>query len=89
MIRATKETSMDGEVLIIGRVVGWSGGVPKSLVCGGVRTLGFDLHSLFFGVFLEGDFFSIFGDLGEISGGFGRPRWKPKSIFGRIFSMFF
>ena len=54
-----------------------------------MRAPGFDLHSLFFGVFLEGDFFSIFGDLGEILGGFGRPRWRPKSIFGRIFSMFF
>ena len=39
MIRATKGTSMDGwmdgwmneEVLIIGKVVGWSGGVPKGL----------------------------------------------------------
>ena len=57
MIRATKGTSMDGEVLIIGRVVGWSGGVPKSLTCGEVRTLGFGSDSLFFGVFLEGDFF--------------------------------
>ena len=63
------------EVLIIGRVVGWSGGVPKSLVSGGVRTLGFGFHSLFFGVFLEGDFFSIFADLGEILGGFGMPKW--------------
>ena len=67
---------MDGEVLIIGRVVGWSGGVPKSLPSGGLWTLGLDLHSLFFGVFLEGDFFSIFADLDEILGGFGRPKWK-------------
>ena len=34
MNRATKGKSMDGEVLIIGRVVGWSGWVPKSLTCG-------------------------------------------------------
>ena len=80
---------MDGEVLIIGRVVGWSGGVPKSLTSGEVRTLGFDFQSLFFKVFLKGDFFSIFADLGEILGGFGRPRWKPKSIFVKIFSIFF
>ena len=67
---------MDGEVLIIGRVVGWSGGVPKSLVCGGLRTLGLGSHSLFFRVFLVGDFFSIFADLGEILGGFERPKWE-------------
>ena len=76
MIRATKGTSMDGEVLIIGRVVGWSGGVPKSLTCGDFRTLGFELHSLFFRIFLEGDFFSMFADLGEILGGFGSPKWE-------------
>ena len=34
-------------------------------------------------------FFLIFADLDQILGGFERPRWKPKSIFGRIFSMFF
>ena len=64
MIRATKGTSMDGwmdgEVLIIGRVVGWSGGVPKSLVSGEARTPGLELHSFFFRVFLEGDFFFDF-----------------------------
>ena len=59
MIRATKGTSIDREVLIIGRVVGWSGGVPKSLTSGEARTPGFDFHSLFFGVFLEGDFFYL------------------------------
>ena len=41
MIRATKETSMDGwmdgEVLIIGKVVRWSVGVPTSLLSGGFR----------------------------------------------------
>ena len=67
---------MDGEVLIIGRVVGWSGGVPKSLPSVVARTPGLGFHSLFFGVFLEGDFFSIFVDLGEILGGFGRPKWE-------------
>ena len=66
---------MDGEVLIIGRVVGWSGAFPKSLPCGDLRTSGLGFHSLFFGVFLEGDFFSIFADLDEIWGGFGRPKW--------------
>ena len=28
------DACMDGEVLIIGEVVGWSGWVPKGLVCG-------------------------------------------------------
>ena len=45
IIRATKETSMDGwmdgwmdgEVLIIGKVVRWSVGVPTSLICGDFR----------------------------------------------------
>ena len=37
IIRATKETSMDGEVLIIGKVVGWSVGVPTSLISGDFR----------------------------------------------------
>ena len=29
------------------------------------------------------------GDLDAIFGGFGRPKWMPKSIFERFFSMFF
>ena len=28
-------------------------------------------------------------DFGRISGGFGRPKWRPKSIFARFFSKFF
>ena len=68
-------TYLPKEVLIIGRVVGWSGGIPKSLVSLDSRTPGFDLHSLFFGVFLEGVFFSIEADLDEILGGFGRLKW--------------
>ena len=36
MIRATRGRSMDGEVLIIGMTVGWSGWVPKGLVSGDV-----------------------------------------------------
>ena len=80
---------MDGEVLIIGRVVGWSGGVPKSLPCGHLRTPGFGSHSLFFGVFLEGDFFSTFFHLGGILGGFGRPKWKQKSNFEKFSAVFF
>ena len=67
---------MDGEVLIIGRVVGWSGGAPKSLTSGEFRAPGLDSQNFFFGVFLEGVFFLIFGGLDEILGGFGRPKWE-------------
>ena len=80
---------MDGEVLIIGRVVGWSGGVPKSLVSGVARTPGLESDSLFFGVFLEGDFFSIFADLGGILGGLGRLKWEQRSNFARFSAAFF
>ena len=76
---------MDGEVLIIGRVVGWSGGVPKSLVSGEARTPGFDLHSLFFEDVFSKAFFSIFCDVGSILGGFWRRKSRPKSISGRFF----
>ena len=34
-------------------------------------------------------FFSIFFDVGSIFGRFGRPKWKPKSIFGSFVSVFF
>ena len=32
---------------------------------------------------------TIFCDFGRILGGVGKPKWNPKSIFGRFFSMFF
>ena len=70
-------------------MVGWSGGVPKSLPCGGLRTLGFDSHSLFFAVFSEGDFFQFFAHLGEILRGFGRPKWEFRSNFERFSAAFF
>ena len=70
-------------------MVGWSGGIPKSLTCGEVRTLGFGSDSLFFGVFLEGDFFSFFAHLGEILGGFVRLKWELKSNFERFSTAFF
>ena len=39
-----------------------------------------DFHSFFRRRFLP-----IFFDVGSILGGFGRPIWRPKSIFGRFF----
>ena len=32
---------------------------------------------------------AAFFDFGAVLGGFGRPKWRPKSIFERFFSMFF
>ena len=89
MIRATKGISMDGEVLIIGKVVGSSGGVPKGLPCVEVRTWSLRCGPCFFRLIFErasGAFFLIFG---AFWGGFGRPKWRPKSIFRPFFSMFF
>ena len=66
MIRATKGRSMDGwmdgEVLIIGRVVGWSGGVPKSLPCDEFRAPGLGLHTkpFFSEFFWKGIFLRFF-----------------------------
>ena len=39
----------------------------------------------FFGSMLE----AIFFDLGAILGGFGRPKWRSKSIFEKLFGSFF
>ena len=61
-------------------IVGWSGGVPKAVTCGERAKL----HSSYFQSFFEEGVFSIFFDLGWILGGFGRPKWRPKSIFGRL-----
>ena len=41
--------------------------------------------SLFFGSMLE----AIFFDLGAILGGLGRPKWRSKSIFEKLFGSFF
>ena len=41
--------------------------------------------SLFFDSMLEATFFA----LGGILGGFGRPKWRSKSIFGRFFGSLF
>ena len=41
--------------------------------------------SLFFGSMLE----AIFFDLGAILGGFGKPKWRSKSIFEKLFGSCF
>ena len=40
---------------------------------------------MFFSICFRRRFFSIFFDVGSILGGFGRPKRKPKSIFGTFF----
>ena len=50
-----------------------------------VRALEFDFHSLFFDNVFSKAFFSIFWNFGAILEGFGRPKWRPKSIFGTFF----
>ena len=76
---------MDGEVLIIGKVVGWLGGVPKGLTSGGFRPWSVICGASDFHSFFGRRFFSFFFDLGSILGGFGRPKRRPKSIFGMCF----
>ena len=81
---------MDGEVLIIGKVVGWSGGVLKSLVSCDFPRVPVRCIAFFFRVFVfEKDFFSIVFYFLWILGGFGEPKWRPKSIFGSFFFDFF
>ena len=40
---------------------------------------------LFFELFFEGVFGGFFFDFSSVLGGFWRPKWKSKSIFGRFF----
>ena len=79
----------DGEVLIIGKVVGWSGRVPQGLPSVELRPWSVIPGASFFRAFFRRLFFPIFGDVGSIWAGFGRPKRNPKSIFGGFFSMFF
>ena len=62
---------MDGEVLIIGKVVGSLGGVPKCLTCVKVRRVALISIGLIFEVFLEGRFFRFFSILGRFWKVFG------------------
>ena len=73
---------MDGEVLIIGMMVGWSGGVPKGLPSGLFPLI---CIASFFEFFFRRRLFSYFFDVGSILGGFGRPKRRQKSSFGRFF----
>ena len=60
MVHAWMDERMDGEVLIIGMMVGWSGGVSKGLPSVEVRGLGLDSHSLFFKTRFQEGFWSFF-----------------------------
>ena len=85
MIGATKGKSMDGEVLTIGKVVGWSGGVTKGLVSVEARPWSVVSGACFFRLIFERASGAFFFDVGSILGGFGTPKRKPKSIFGTFF----
>ena len=43
------------------------------------------MHGRFFEAFLERQFFAIFLDVGSILKSFWKPKWKRKSILGRLF----
>ena len=62
IIRATKGNSIDREVLIIGKVVGWSGGVPKGLPCGELRSWSVSSGACFFRLVFEWASEAIFFD---------------------------
>ena len=55
---------MDGEVLIIGKVVGWSGGVPKGLRCVSLQWGPWSFFLAFFPQAFFFDFFRFWADFG-------------------------
>ena len=85
MIRATKGTSMDGwmdgEVLIIGRVVGWSGGVPNSLPSDNLRRVALSSMGRFSELILDKQFLLKIFVLGLVLEGLGGSKWRPKLVF--------
>ena len=60
-------------------------GLVPGVGCVGAAQRDLGPWSLFFGSMLE----AIFFDLGAILGGFGRPKWRSKSIFEKLFGSFF
>ena len=71
---------MDGEVLIIGKVAGWSGRVPKCLTSGWVASLVGDFRSVFFLSFFF-DFFRCWVDFGK----FREAKMEAKIDFWEVF----
>ena len=74
----------DGEVLIIGMMVGWSGWVPKSLVSGGTP----NFHGVFFSRCFVKAYFFVFFRIWFGFGRFGEAKMEvkilPKSMKSRI-----
>ena len=60
-------------------------GLTCGVGCVEAAQRGLGPRSMFFRSFSN----AIFFDIGAILGGFGRPKWRNKLIFGRFFSMFF
>ena len=81
MIRATKGKSMDGEVLIIGMMVGWSGSVPKGLTCVDDRLF----PRLFFWSFFSKAFFCGFLGFSYDFARFWEAKMEAKIDFWEVF----
>ena len=82
MIRATKKRSMDGEDLIICVAIWTLYRRRLPLTSDDLLTICIASRNR---LRPRPRFFASRLDFGAILGGFGRPKWKPKSIFGRFF----
>ena len=76
---------MDGEVLIIGKVVGWSGGIPKGLTSGPGAALVGESRSLFFSTHFREGLRSVFFDFCVHFGGFWEAETDAKIDFSAVF----
>ena len=77
--------SLHGALLVIGKVVGWSGGVPKGLPSGEFRWFPWLFLEGVFSKAITCDFFHVWCILGS----FWMPKSMPKSIFHLFQQMFF
>ena len=80
---------MDGwiEVLIIGKVVGWSGGVPKGLPSGSGAALVGGLRSLFFSTYFREGLRSVFFRFFVHFGRFWEAETEAKIDFSAVFCL--
>ena len=76
---------MDGEVLIIRKVVGWSGGVPKGLISGWGAALVGGFWNLFFSTYFREGLRSVFFRFFVHSGGFWEAETEANIDFSAVF----
>ena len=76
---------MDGEVLIIGKVVGWSGGIPKGLTSGPGAALVGESRSLFFSTHFREGLRSVFFRFFVHFGRFWEAETEAKIDFSAVF----